>query len=399
VDGDTVDVSNLQRQIIHNIQTVHTSKCQSAQQAILQLNPNVNVRIYEEEFTVHTAPRIISDGFAPNVPWNIVIDGSDNFPTKYLIKYVLVCFASFQLLASPKFILTISFLYPSDICAIHGLAWIYSAILGFEGQVAVFNVARSGNENSIDDANRSPDYRDLLPTPPLPGDVPSCAEGGVLGILPGAMGCIQATEAIKYILNFNRDGLLIGRVLCYNALTMKFTEIKLQRNTDRVPITALIDYQGFCSGPKTTTTTNTPADKVSNQSITPPAVNGGIGRTIDELENLATINAVTVHDITPKECCSKLMNGWTPYVIDVRLKTEHEIVHLPFTDCVVPYRNIKVSDVPIDGDVLLYCKGGVRGTKAGTALINAGIDPQRIYNLKGGIMQWQKDIDSSMPRY
>ena len=283
---------------------------------------------------------------------------------------------------------------PSDICAIHGLPWIYSAILGFEGQVSVFNVALSGNDESHnDDINRSPDYRDLLPTPPLPGDVPSCAEGGVLGILPGTMGCIQATEAIKYILNFNDDGLLMGRVLCYNALTMKFTEIKLQRNKDRVPIAELIDYQGFCGGPKATTTTNT------SQAITPQTVNGGTGRTMDEGESLPTINAGFVHDITPKECCSKLLNGWTPYVIDVRLDTEHDIVHLPFTDCVVTYRNIKVSDVPIDGDVLLYCKGGVRGTKAGTALINAGIDPRRIYNLKGGIMQWQKDIDPSMPRY
>lgn len=259
--------------------------------------------------------------------------------------------------------------------------------------MAVFNVALSDDENGT---NPSPDYRDLLPTPPLPGDVPSCAEGGVLGILPGTMGCIQATEAIKYILDYNYDGLLIGRVLCYNALTMKFTEIKLQRNKDREPITELIDYQGFCGGPKTTKKSGT---KVLDQSSIPQDVNGGTGRTMDEIEEPSSVDVVNVNDITPMECCSKLVDGWTPYVIDVRLESEHEIVHLPFTDCVVPYRNIKVSNVPIDGDVLLYCKGGVRGTKAGTTLINAGIDPQRIYNLKGGIMQWQKDIDPSMPRY
>lgn len=226
--------------------------------------------------------------------------------------------------------------------------------------------------------------------------IKSCAEGGVLGILPGTMGCIQATEAIKYILSYNYDGLLIGRVLCYNALTMKFTEIKLQRNKDRELITELIDYQGFCGGPKTTKKSDT---KLGDQSSIPQDVNGGTGRTMDEIEEPSSVDVVNVNDITPMECCNKLVSGWAPYVIDVRLKSEHEIVHLPFTDCVVPYRNIKVSNIPIDGDVLLYCKGGVRGTKAGTTLINAGIDPQRIYNLKGGIMQWQKDIDPSMPRY
>jgi adenylyltransferase/sulfurtransferase len=266
--------------------------------------------------------------------------------------------------------------------------------------VAVFNVAESDHRHndSMSRANRSQDYRDLLPIPPSPGDVPSCAEGGVLGILPGTMGCIQATEAIKYLLNFNRDGLLIGRVLCYNALTMKFTEIKLQRDKDRVPITELIDYQGFCSGPKTSSIV-TPVTNILNQSLLPPSVNGGVSRTMDEDEAPVVSETVVVNDITPKECCHKLLNGWTPYVIDVRLHSEHDIVHLPFTDCVVPYRNIKISNVPIDGDVLLYCKGGVRGTKAGTALIKAGIDRHRIFNLKGGIMQWQKDIDPSMPRY
>ena len=287
-------------------------------------------------------------------------------------------------------ILLYTLISSSDICAIHGLPWIYSAILGFEGQVAVFNVALLSDNGTI--TNQSPDYRDLLPTPPLPGDVPSCAEGGVLGILPGTMGCIQATEALKYILNLNHDGLLMGRVLCYNALTMKFTEIKLQRNKDRAPITALIDYQGFCGGPNA-------SKKSDTKSVSIHYVNGVTGRTMDEVEEPASIDTVSVYDITPVECCNKLVDGWTPYVIDVRLESEHEIVHLPFTDCVVPYRNIKGSNIPIDGDVLLYCKGGVRGTKAGTTLINAGIDPQRIYNLKGGIMQWQNDIDPSMPRY
>lgn len=157
VDADTVDESNLQRQIIHGTSTVGLSKCESARKRIRDINPFVNVRTYEEEFTSQNALEILSEGFSSSKPWNVIVDGSDNFPTKYLI---------------------------NDACSILNLPWVYSAILAFEGQLSTFNF------------KGGPDYRDMLPSPPPPGDVPSCAEGGVLGVLPGTMGCLQVSYGV-----------------------------------------------------------------------------------------------------------------------------------------------------------------------------------------------------------
>jgi len=247
--------------------------------------------------------------------------------------------------------------------------------------LSVFNFNGSG-----------PDYRDLLPTPPNPGDVPSCAEGGVLGVLPGTMGCLQATEAIKYILG-HHQGLLSGRVLVFDAMAMKFSEVGLQRSLDCAPITELIDYQGFCAGPKQIQSS---ALKVNGLSSS----NAAVVRTMDEAESaVPKESTASFHSVEPRDCFDKLISGWTPWVLDVRLPTEHAIVNLPFTDRVVPHRQVRVADVPASGDVLVYCKGGVRGSKACSALIEAGVHPYRLYNLQGGIMQWQKDIDPSMPRY
>jgi len=258
----------------------------------------------------------------------------------------------------------------------YSLPWIYSAILAFEGQLSVFNFQGEG-----------PDYRDLLPTPPPPGDVPSCAEGGVLGVLPGTMGCLQATEAIKLILGRSREALLVGRVLVFDAMRMKFSEMGLTRDAERAPVTELIDYQGFCGGPQT-----------QPQQQPTESTNG---RTMDEAESAqgTATDAAKFHGIQPKECMEKLVNGWSPFVLDVRLKTENDIVQLPFTDRVVPHRTVRVTDVPAEGDVLVYCKAGVRGKKACHQLVQAGVDASRLYNLEGGILGWQKDVDSSMPRY
>ncbi|EED91670.1 hypothetical protein THAPSDRAFT_35049, partial [Thalassiosira pseudonana CCMP1335] len=322
VDADTVDESNLQRQIIHGTSTVDVPKCESAERRIKDINPFVNVRTFKEELTSDTAMRIIGEGYSESIPWDVVVDGSDNFPTKYLI---------------------------NDACDILGIPWVYSAILAFEGQLSTFNY------------KGGPDYRDLLPVPPPPGDVPSCAEGGVLGVLPGTMGCLQATEVIKIILGKDR-GLLIGRVLVFDAMSMKFTEIGITRSTDREKSTELIDYQGFCAGPKTTPTK--PNDSKA-----------------------------------PVECLGKLAGGWSPWVLDVRLQSENDIVSLPFTDAVVPHRTVRPDHIPKVGDVLVYCKGGVRGKKACALLIDMGVDPTRLYNLEGGIMRWQKDVDPKMPRY
>ena len=265
-----------------------------------------------------------------------------------------------------------------------GITWVYSAILAFEGQLSVFNLHGEG-----------PDYRDLLPTPPSPGDVPSCAEGGVLGVLPGTMGCLQATETLKYLLG-HFEGLLSGRVLVMDAMRMKFSEIGLTRAEDRRKITELIDYQGFCGGPTAQATTRVTATEHPNDGV----------RTMDEVEidefvaaRAAVTAERTFNSVNPRECLEKMVAGWSPWVLDVRLHTEHDIVALPFTDSVVPHRNVRVQDVPKNGDVLVYCKAGVRGKKACNQLIEQGVAPERLYNLEGGIMKWQSEVDPTMPRY
>lgn len=282
-----------------------------------------------------------------------------------------------------------------------GLPWVYSAILAFEGQLSVFNLPQQQQQ-------RGPDYRDLLPTPPPPGDVPSCAEGGVVGVLPGTMGCLQATECIKYLLG-HMDGLLVGRVLVMDAMTMKFSEIGLQRANDRPEITELIDYQGFCAGPSSVKAASNSSSSNSNGGGA-AEVNkkpGAGGRTMDEVEteqmsvNSAVATAErTFHSISPEQCLDKMAReGWAPWVLDVRLQTENAIVALPFTDRVSPHRTVKQKDIPDKGDVLVYCKAGVRGKKACNRLIEQGVAPARLYNLEGGILRWQADVDPSMPRY
>ena len=250
----------------------------------------------------------------------------------------------------------------------------YAAILAFEGQLSVFNY------------QGGPDYRDLLPTPPPPGEVPSCAEGGVLGVLPGTMGCLQATEVIKLLLD--KGDICSGRVLVFDALAMRFNQVGLSRQVDRPDITQLIDYQGFCAGPKVL--------------AAPSSSSNTNGRTMDEAESGTPENheGPAFQSIGPQQALDKLVNqGWNPWVLDVRLPTEHDIVALPFTDKVVPHRTVRIQDIPADGDVLVYCKAGVRGKKACHRLIESGVDPSRLYNLDGGIMRWQQDVDTSMPRY
>mmetsp|Transcript_9939 Transcript_9939/g.27824 ORF Transcript_9939/g.27824 Transcript_9939/m.27824 type:complete len:494 (+) Transcript_9939:71-1552(+) len=368
VDADTVDESNLQRQIIHGTSTIGMTKCSSAQSRIADINPFVHVRTFEEEFTSATALRILEGGFDEDRPWDVVVDGSDNFPTKYLI---------------------------NDACGIVGVPWVYSAILAFEGQLSVFNY------------QGGPTYRDMMPTPPPPGDVPSCAEGGVLGVLPGTMGCLQATEVMKIILGKD-GGLLSGRILVYDALDMKFSEVGLKKLEDREEINELIDYQGFCAGhiakktdddKDSTGKSNDKGDSDSDSDGEGNDANGG--RTMDEAETTGSAEDTVpeFHSINPSEALEKLSNGWSPWVLDVRLQTEHDIVALPFTDQVAPHRTVQPDKLPKAGEVLVYCKAGVRGKKACNRLIELGVNADRLYNLDGGIMRWQKEVDPSMPRY
>lgn len=173
-----------------------------------------------------------------------------------------------------------------------------------------------------------------------------------------------------------------GRILVFDALQMKFSELGIARDTKRQTTATLIDYQGFCAGPSTKEN-----------------VNGSGGRTMDEVESDTGKEKDFFQTIGPKQCLEKLSKGWTPWVLDVRLRTEHDIVALPFTDEVSPHRTVRIDDVPKSGDILVYCKAGVRGKKACNRLIELGIDPFRLHNLDGGIMRWQLEVDPTMPTY
>jgi adenylyltransferase/sulfurtransferase len=319
VDFDVVDASNLQRQIIHGTSSVGVPKVRSAAARIHDLNPNVVLDIFEEPLTSENALRILAD-------YDVVVDGTDNFPTRYLV---------------------------NDACVILGKPNVYGSIFKFEGQASVFNY------------QGGPNYRDLYPEPPPPGLVPSCAEGGVLGILPGVIGCIQATETIKILLG--QGTTLSGRLLLYDALNMRFRELKLRRDPDAKPITELIDYQEFCGVPK-------PSDA-------PPA----------EPFSRLSVRAAK----------ARLDAGWAPYVLDVRRSSEAEIVKLAFADRLQPHTDVLhiVDELPRDRDILIHCKMGGRSAAAAQALADAGFDPQRLYNLDGGITAWAQEIDPSLPTY
>lgn len=187
---------------------------------------------------------------------------------------------------------------------------------------------------------------------------------------------------LKLLLKRPPNQIASGRVLVFDALQMRFSELGIARNDKRQRISTLIDYQGFCSGPSVK-----------------EAGNGSGGRTMDEVERIAGEDKHSFQSIEPKECLERLTKGWTPWVLDVRLRTEHDIVALPFTDEVAPHRTVKVDDVPKSGDILVYCKAGVRGKKACNRLIELGIDPLRLHNLDGGVMRWQREVDPTMPTY
>jgi adenylyltransferase/sulfurtransferase len=202
---------------------------------------------------------------------------------------------------------------------------------------------------------------------------------------------LQATEVIKIILGKDK-GLLVGKVLVFDALAMKFSELGVAKSSDKETISELIDYQGFCAGPKTT--------KASQQeTVATDVTTNPTGRTMDEVQSEDTNVVPEYNTIEPIECLNKMANGWSPWVLDVRLQSENDIVKLPFTDVVVPHRTVRPDHIPVSGEILVYCKGGVRGKKACAQLVEMGVDPKRLYNLDGGILRWQKDVDPTMPRY
>jgi len=316
VDFDAVEESNLQRQIIHNSSRIGQLKVESARAQVLAINPRCTVDVHATALTSTNALDIVAD-------YDIVIDGTDNFPTRYLA---------------------------NDAAVISGKPYIYGSIFKFEGQVSVFNHADG------------PNYRDLYPEPPPPGLVPSCAEGGVLGVLPGVIGCIQATEAIKIILGLGSS--LSGRLLLYNALEMEFRELKLSADPAAPPITALIDYRQFCGYTESTSDDPLPYEQMSVRQVS-----------------------------------AELSRGWTPYVLDVRRPEEAAIAQLPFADTQIPLNELPkhLDTLPTDQDILVHCKLGGRSAEAAVLLKASGF--KRVVNMNGGIDAWSAEIDTEIARY
>lgn len=323
VDFDIVDSSNLQRQIIHGTSWVGKPKIESAKNRILEINPACQVDLYPTRLSAENALEILK-------PYDVVIDGTDNFPTRYLT---------------------------NDACVLLGKPNVYGSIFRFEGQATVFNY------------QDGPNYRDLYPEPPPPGMVPSCAEGGVLGVLCGIIGTIQATEAIKIILGV--EGTLSGRLLLYNALEMKFRELKLRPNPERPIIEKLIDYEQFCGIPQAK------AQEAQQQMETPEM-------TVKELKTLLDSNA----------------NDYV--LIDVRNPNEYEIAKIPGA-VLIPLPDIengsgveKVKELVNGHRLIAHCKMGGRSAKALGILKQAGIEGT---NVKGGITAWSREVDSNVPEY
>jgi adenylyltransferase/sulfurtransferase len=321
VDFDVVDTSNLQRQVIHKTSNIGKSKLQSAREFITEVNPNVEVVAYEAAFTSENAMAIARE-------YDIIIDGTDNFPTRYLVNDVSV------LLGKPN---------------------VYGSIFRFEGQASVFA------------ADRGPCYRCLYPEPPPPGMVPSCAEGGVLGVLPGVIGLIQATEAIKLILG--KGDTLIGRLLLYDALAMRFREVRLRKNPDcpicgeHRTIDELIDYNAFCGVPG-----------AEHEEQVDPAI-----------------------EVSATELSEKLAQNHV-FLLDVREPYEWQIGYIAGAT-LIPLGDLPARLNEIDGtkEIVTYCRTGVRSLKALQILRNAGFFSTR--HLKGGIHAWSDAIDATIPKY
>ncbi len=323
VDFDVVDETNLQRQVIHGSKDIGRPKIDSASEKMLDINPRLRIDKYETALTSANALEILSD-------YDVVVDGTDNFPTRYLV---------------------------NDACVLLGKPNVYGSIFRFEGQVTVFN------------HEGGPCYRCLYPEPPPPGLVPSCAEGGVLGILPAVIGSIQATEAVKIILGKGES--LSGRLLLYDALSMRFRELKLRRNPDcpvcgdHPTIRELIDYQEFCGIPQQ-------------------------AREEAEQERLP--------EMTPANLKARLDQGEKLFVLDVREPHEFEIASIPGST-LIPLGTLPqhVHELDSTADIVVHCKSGVRSGKAQRLLKEMGFS--RVTNLNGGILRWSDEVDPAVPKY
>ena len=326
VDFDIVDFTNLQRQVIHFTSDVGRRKIESASEKMKAINPFVEIVPHEVALTSENALDILKD-------YDIVVDGTDNFPTRYLV---------------------------NDACVLLGKPNVYGSIFRFEGQATVF--AYEGG----------PCYRCLYPEPPPPGLVPSCAEGGVLGILPGTIGLIQATETVKLILGIGQP--LVGRLLLYDALAMKFRELKLRKNPecpvcgDHPTVTKLIDYHQFCGVPQA--------------SAAPP---------VQE----TTVNEGEIDVVELKQ---KIDRGDKFVLIDVREPHEYKICNIPGAK-LIPLGEFPqhVGEFDKDADIVIHCRSGMRSAKACAVLKQNGF--QHVRNVVGGILAWADKVDPTVPKY
>ncbi len=336
VDFDTVDASNLQRQVIHSTATVGMLKVDSAEIMLKGLNPNLNVVKYNTMLTSANALEIFKD-------FDVIADGTDNFQTRYLV---------------------------NDACVLTGKPNAYGSIFRFEGQASVFAT------------ETGPCYRCLYPEPPPPGLVPSCAEGGVLGILPGLVGIIQATEVIKLILGIGET--LAGRLLLVDALGMNFRQLKLRKNPDcpacgTHEIKELIDYDQFCGIEKPKDATG-PLEVAQNAAVAGALVDG--------------TPQITVEDLKRKQDA-----GENFFLLDVR--EPHEVPIATLGAPLIPVGSLesRIAEIPVakDAEIIVHCRSGARSQKAALILKQHGFT--NVENLAGGILAWAEKIDPSMPKY
>ncbi|HEV3482831.1 MAG TPA: molybdopterin-synthase adenylyltransferase MoeB [Candidatus Acidoferrales bacterium] len=321
VDFDSVDFTNLQRQVLFGTSDVGRPKITAAADRLRNLNPEIQIDAYEAQLTSENALELFKD-------YDIIVDGTDNFPTRYLV---------------------------NDACVILGKPNVYGSIFRFEGQITVFGYPDG------------PCYRCLYPEPPPPGLVPSCAEGGVLGVLPGIVGTIQAAETLKLIIGKGQP--LVGRLLLFDALAMKFRELKLRKNPEcpacgtHPTVTKLIDYVQFC------------------------------GIRGEEAPSTVT----NIPEITPRDLKARLDKGDDLYILDVREPHEYDICNL--NGHLIPLGELpqRVHELDSSREIVAHCRSGKRSADAVDFLQKAGF--RKIWNLKGGILAWSDDVDPSVPKY
>jgi sulfur-carrier protein adenylyltransferase/sulfurtransferase len=321
VDFDKVDLTNLQRQILFSTGDVGRPKIQAAAERLRGLNPDIQIDTFETMLTSENALDILKD-------YDIVVDGTDNFATRYLV---------------------------NDACVLLGKPNVYGSIFRFEGQASVFGYPDG------------PCYRCLYPEPPPPGLVPSCAEGGVLGVLPGIVGSIQAAETLKLIIGKGEP--LVGRLLLFDALSMRFRELKLRKNSEcpvcgaHPTVTKLIDYAEFCG--------------VRGEEAPAPVS--------------------TVPEITPRELKARLDRGDDLFILDVREPHEYQICNIG--GYLIPLGDLsrRVSELDSSREIVAHCRSGKRSAEASEFLRQAGF--RKVLNLKGGILAWSDEVDPSVPKY